>query len=69
MKKKQPNWTNKKKFLTKAEMKHLAETTKGTKQSFQINIKMHKKWRKEFPKTKPCWTCRDIARKLEIEAE
>ena len=66
-----PNWTNRKKVLTKAEMKHL---TKGadcrTKQQFQNTINTHEKQRKENPKNPdPCWDCRFIAKKLNMKAE
>ncbi len=65
-----PNWTNRKKFLTKAEMKHLSiDAGCRTKAQFQNTINLHKKWRKENIDPEPCWDCRFIAEKLEMKGE
>ncbi len=64
------NWTNRKKILTKAEIKHLThETACRTKAQFQDTINAQEKMRKEFPdpRVEPCWDCRAIAKKLNIE--
>ncbi len=65
------NWTNRKKILTKAEMKHLTNDAGcNTKTAFQstINSQQRARERDPDPRVEPCWDCRSIARKLEIEA-
>lgn len=64
------NWTNRKKLLTKAEMSHLTNVAGcRTKAQFQATINDHNKSRKgNFGGPDPCWDCRQIARKLGMEA-
>ena len=64
-----PNWTNRKKFLTKAEMKHLSvDAGCRTQAQFQNTINVQKKTRDadSDPRIEPCWDCRSIAKKLEM---
>ena len=64
------NWTNRKKILTKKEMKHLTKDAGcNIKAAFQRTIDTHAIWRKENPGTEPCWDCRQIAEKLGMEAK
>jgi hypothetical protein len=70
-KKIKPNWTNRKRFLTKKEMNHLSFVAMcHTKTAFQGTINTHARWRKEDPsqQCEPCWVCRSIAEKLNMEA-
>ena len=64
-----PNWTNRKKFLTTKELKHLAKDAGCfTKQQFQDTINMHEYWRKKDPEfSDPCWDCKFIAKKINMK--
>jgi len=64
------NWTNRKKILTKKEMKHLTKDAGcSTKAAFQRTIDIHAQWRKNPEWQEPCWDCRFIAGKLGMKAE
>lgn len=71
MKKKNRNWTNRKKFLNKTELNHLSVVAKcRTKAQFQHTINDQEKKRKENnfdPRLEPCWDCKNIARKLNMK--
>jgi len=69
------NWTNRKKVLTKKEMKHLNKDAGcRTKSDFQNTINMQAQMRKDNQKfeahrnLEPCWDCRVIAEKLNMKA-
>ena len=51
--------------LTKKEMKHLrTDANCRTLEQVKNTVEQHEEWRKEFPKTEPCWDCKVIAQKL-----
>lgn len=64
------NWTNRRKILTKSELRHLTKDAGcTTKVGFQRTINSQAEWKKQFPETEPCWDCRFIAEKLGMKAE
>jgi len=67
------NWTNRRKILTKSELRHLTKDAGcHTKAQFQNVINKHTEWRKEnehLAFSEPCWDCRFIAEKLDMKAK
>ena len=56
-----------KNILTKSEQKHLREANIKTLYDFKATRIGQKELESQFPKTKPCWECEYIARKLGLE--
>jgi len=60
-------WENRKKLLTKNDLKHLVKNAGcTTKEAFQRTIDAHAEWRSNTPDIEPCWECRFIADKLRM---
>jgi len=58
-------WKNK---LTMEEREHLKTINATTLSALKRTLEDHAKWRIEHPNSnEPCWTCREIGRKLEQE--
>ena len=65
------NWTNRKKLLTKTEMRHLTDAKCFTKTAFQWTIDIHARRRMVQSKAdiEPCFICKRIAKKLGMEGK
>lgn len=55
------------KDLTKTELKHLRSQEITTLREFKKTAAAHVKMRLENPQIEPCYECKNIARKLQLE--